>query len=263
MNHRTFVLQKQAIEHAKKGEWEQAVEKNKEILSLLPADIPALNRLGFCYIQLQNVKEAKKTYQQVLEIDRLNSVAKKYLTQLDKKGVVKVKNIASVRDFIEEPGKSRVVLLDRLSGAESLNHLPVASALVLKLKGRFITVNTEEGEYIGSLPEDISFHLASLMKTGNEYVCVLRSASKHECSVFIRETYRSPQNQNVPSFFYNTKKQIGEVDEDLILGEMIDETLTEDVVTEEEPEKTPEDDDVAQESKENIPSDILSDVGSE
>ena len=263
MNHQIFMLQKQAIEHAKKGEWAEAVAKNQEILSVYPRDIAALNRLGFGYIQLQKTKEAKQTYHQVLEIDRLNAVAKKYLSQLEKKKVVQLKNISSIQDFIEEPGKSRVIILDRLSGAESLNHLPVASELVLKLKGRYITVNTKEGEYIGSLPEDISFHLASLMKTGNEYTCVLRSGSKQECSVFIKETFRSPQNQNLPSFFYHSKKQLGEVDEDLILGEMIDDTLSDETVSEDEVEKPADDEDSSTETKETIPTDILGNVGGE
>ncbi len=260
MNNSSFLLQKQAIEHAKKGEWEQAKDKNTQILEKNPKDITALNRLGFCFMQLKSLDEAKKAYQRVLEVDRLNAVAKKYLDLMSTKKTINLKQISTSQDFIEEPGKSRVIVLDRLSGAESLNHLSVASLMTLKLKGRFITVNTEEGEYIGSLPEDISFHLAGLLKTGNTYTCVLRSSSKQECSVFIKETYRSPENQNVPSFYYHKKRQVGEIDEDLLLADMMDDTLTEDGASDDEPEKTVEDADADEGTKEPIPSDILGDV---
>jgi tetratricopeptide (TPR) repeat protein len=216
------LLQKKSIEFAKKGDWESAVEANKEILQQSPQDVGALNRLGFCYIQLNRNDEAMETYQKVLSIEKVNPIAKKYLDLLKQNIKVKPQSKNVYEDFVEEPRKTKIVSLDRLAGSAVLSKLSVALPCTLKTKGRYVCVQTEDGEYIGSLPEDISLHLSQLIKTGNEYLCLIMSVSKQECVVFIKEKVVSPENKHIPSFFVQSKSAQLDGDEDVILPDMLD-----------------------------------------
>lgn len=261
MNQLISQFQKQAIAAAKQGDWEQSAHWNESIIEQEPRNVSALNRLGFCYIQLGKSKDATKMYQKVLEIEKLNAVAKKYLQMLDsKQGVIKQSQIDMFQDFVEEPGKTKIIQLGRLCGPALLDELSVGSRCTLKTKGRFVTVLSKQGEYIGSLPEDISLHLSQLIKTGNTYDCVIRSSSKQECSVFIKETFRSPENLHTPSFLSNKRNGVNDSDEDILYaGLMDDETVPvkeDDAVSEDLQNDNDDDSDM----KETLPSDILGDV---
>lgn len=250
-------LQKQAIDCATKGEWQQAVEANEAILVNDAQNISALNRLGFCYMQLGKKKQAIEAYEKVLEIEKLNGVAKKYLEMLKKNITMKAEHINASEDFVEEPGKSKVIQLHRLAGNVVTERLMVAMRCELKSKGRFVTVTTKDGEYIGSLPEDISKHLSQLMKTGNKYECLIRSVSKSECAVFIKETLRSSENEHIPSFVspkvsFSDDILLETPEEGSIDSELSDEA------TEVEFEETDDSDDT--DTKEQIPLDVLGQV---
>ena len=69
------VTSNQAIQATLKGEWEHAVKLNKELLEVNEKDVEALNRMGLAYTILGKSKQAKSTYQKVLDIDPLNSIA--------------------------------------------------------------------------------------------------------------------------------------------------------------------------------------------
>jgi len=246
-----LILQKKSIDLVKKGDWESALETNLEILKDNPDHVSTLNRVGFCYLQLNKKNKAKEVYERVLEKERLNPIAKKYLILIKQKGEIKQKQVDAFEDFVEEPGKTKIVSLGRLAGASVLSELSVASSCVLKPKGRYVTVLTQGHEYIGSLPEDISVHLSQLIKTGNEYACVIRSVSKQECTVFIKEKSQSPENKHVPSFpMYNRSAQ-ADADEDILVSDMID---TDDVLTIVEKDIEIEDDDDLAEA---LPPDVL------
>lgn len=217
-----LLLQKKSIDSAKKGEWETAVQINQEILEQSPQDIGALNRLGFCYIQLGKKDEAIETYQKVLAVEKVNPIAKKYLDLLKQNINVKRQQANVYEDFVEEPRKTKIVSLDRLAGPNVLSNLSVALPCVLKTKGRYVCVQTDDGEYIGSLPEDISLHLSQLIKTGNEYLCLIMSVSKQDCVVFIKEKAVSEANKHIPSFFIQSKSAQLDSDEDVILPDLLD-----------------------------------------
>lgn len=251
-------LQKQAISSAKMSDWSSAIQANQEIIDLEPENVGALNRLGFCFLQVNEKKKAKHAYQKVLEIEKLNTVAKKYLDIIDKDITFKSNTSRSYHDFVEEPGKTKIVQLDRLCEACTLEQLSVATQCSLKPKGRYVTVIGPEGEYIGSLPEDISVHLSQLIKTGNEYDCVIRSVNKNTCSVFIKEKKRSLENQFTPSFFANSK--FASIDsEDVLVADFIVESESD---TSDDDASDDNDQDDA-DSKEQLPADILNDVMTE
>ncbi|MEO8581844.1 MAG: tetratricopeptide repeat protein [Patescibacteria group bacterium] len=250
-------LQKKSIDFAKTGDWESAAKTNQDIIEQSPQDVGALNRLGFCYIQLNKKEEAMSTYQKVLTIEKVNPIAKKYLDLLKQNIKVRRQQTNVYEDFVEEPRKTKIVSLDRLAGSKVLSKLSVAMLCTLKTKGRYVCVQTEDEEYIGSLPEDISFHLSQLIKTGNEYLCLIRSVSKQECVVFIKEKFVSDENKHTPSFFVHSKFSQIDQDEDVILPDLMDQEVG---LERGEKEAESEEDGDEEIMNEQLPSDILGKV---
>lgn len=191
----------QAIAAAKDQNWSAAVEYNKTILEQNANDVGALNRLGVAYSQLGKNKLAKSAFQQVLDIDKSNPIARKNLARLKNNQATAVPTFTT-QDFIEEPGKTKTVELHRLAGKNVLDILGIGQECQLKPKNRYISVESND-VYIGSLPEDISFRLAKLIETGNTYYCCIRSFSPNHCSVYIKELSRSKKNSEINSFPVN------------------------------------------------------------
>ena len=61
-------------------------------------------------------------------------------------------------------------------------------------------VQTEDGKYIGRLPDDLSARLRKLIELGNKYQVIVKSVNTHEVKILIRETFRVPSLKDVPSF---------------------------------------------------------------
>lgn len=245
-------LSKQAIDLAKQANWQSARDINQQILDLRPDDIAALNRLAFCYLQLDDPTKAKKLYSKVLEIEKLNPIARKYLDLIKQNVKIKPQPAKRFDDFVEEPRKTKIVGLDRLADPKVLHSLSVASECILKPKGRYVCVLTEDGDYVGSLPEDISLHLSKLIKTGNVYLCLIKSASKTAVSVFIKEKEVSEENRHIPSFLTQSRADI-ETDEDVVLTEALD--LEDESTTDEKTEESTDDD--SDNDSEDLPADVV------
>jgi tetratricopeptide (TPR) repeat protein len=192
-------LQTLAIAAAKASDWQKALELNQEILHQFPQDVGGLNRLGMAHMQLGNNDAAKEAFQLVLEIDKHNPIAQKQLERI-KTNQIPPSPAFTRNHFIEEPGKTKIVELHRLSGRQVLDCLSVSQPCSLKLKNRYISVETEDGKYVGALPEDISFRLTKLIQTGNTYHCSIHSCSNNQCTVYLKELTRSPENVDVHSF---------------------------------------------------------------
>jgi hypothetical protein len=192
-------LRAKAIAAAKSGNWADAATLNLEILSVNTTDASAFNRLGMAQMQLGDTKVAQKTFGRVLELDSTNLIAKKQLERL-KSNVPFIPPTFSSDAFIEEPGKAKLCQLHRLAAKEVLINLSVGQRCTLKPKSRYISVETTDGRYVGSLPDDISFRLSKLIANGNTYDVLIHSVNKTDCAVFIKETCRSKSNQNMTSF---------------------------------------------------------------
>lgn len=191
-------LTQKAIKAAKEQNWQEAIENNSAILELNPTDVDALNRNGLAYIQKKDIKKAKKTFQSVLEIDKANSLAKKHLQRIKDNQVQSIPTF-SRQMFIEEPGKTKTVELTRLGEKEVLTDASVGQNCELLPKKRFISV-TVNGNYLGALPEDISFRISTLLRSGNTYSCYIRSISSKHVTVFLKEEYCAETNKNIHSF---------------------------------------------------------------
>ena len=209
-------LENTAITAAKKGDWAQAITVNQEILDSSPQSIPALNRLGFAYLQLGKLRQAESTFKEVLTLEKHNLIAQKQLENIKNKTITTPQFQA--QNFVEEPSKSKIIALNRLASKQVLLSLHVGQELVLRPKNRFISIVTLYKIYIGSMPEDISLRLSQLISTGNRYLCQLHSSSGNSCNVFVREVYQSPENRHQLSFASVYQAEIDEnIGADLLL----------------------------------------------
>jgi tetratricopeptide (TPR) repeat protein len=195
-----MLLKQEAINAAKNADWSKAISINQEILQNYGNDLEAMNRLGLALLKNKQTAEAKKIFSQVVNLDSSNIIANKHLEKIKKNETSTDIIFDQNNDFIEEPGKSKIVTLHRLTGKDQLQKLKVGQSCLLQLKNRYISVTDEHNKHIGALPEDISFRLSKLISNGNEYRCVIYKINDKQCLIQIKETYRSKKNENVISF---------------------------------------------------------------
>ncbi len=195
-----MLLKQEAINAAKSSDWSKAILINQEILQNYGNDLEAMNRLGLALLKNNQEKEAKKIFQQVISMDGSNIIANKHLDKIKRKETSADIVFDQNNDFIEEPGKSKIVTLHRLTNKEQLQKLKVGQSCLLQLKNRYISVTDENNKHIGALPEDISFRLSKLISNGNEYRCVIYKINDKQCLIQIKETLRSKKNEQIVSF---------------------------------------------------------------
>lgn len=197
-----LVLQNRAIKAAQEERWEDAQDLNQELLNADPNNIGALNRLGFAYLQENHLRKAQTTYQQVLEIDKTNAVAKKYLEVIkraNKHQPVKLPKALKHSDFIDEPGKTKSISLVRLADTDTLENLSIGADCTLKVTKTRISVVCD-GTYIGTLPDDIFLRLQPLIEAGNTYAIKIQSVKQNTVRIFLRELTRAVSVSHIPSF---------------------------------------------------------------
>lgn len=214
------LLQHQAIQAAKLQDWPTAITCNQSIVELDCRDISALNRLALAHLQTGNTHKAQQLFAEVLTIDKSNVIAQKQLEKIKKKQLITVPSFTN-GSFIEDPGKTKTINLHRLASKTTLEQLKVGSECELVPKSRYISVEIED-QYIGALPEDLSYRLTKLIKSGNKYGCHIRSVNGLSCSIFLRETVRSKRNQFVNSFPVSKSAAVSsELDDMFLLDEDI------------------------------------------
>lgn len=196
---------KMAINFALHQDWQQAVDYNLNYLEENPKDIDTYNRLGFAYLQLGQIDKSTQSYQKALEFDPYNSIAKKSLDKLNhfqvNQKVSLPKHPSPVKiSFLEEPGKTKTVTLTRPAESKILAGLNVGTPVELIPKKHRINAQTSAGQYIGSLPDDLSYRLGNFIKLGYKYECWVKSVSVNSACVFIKETQRSKKGMDAPSF---------------------------------------------------------------
>lgn len=193
-------LHDKAIRAALSGDWENAVEINLEILSESPKNIGALNRLGKAYTELGQKEAAKDAYTQVLKIDKYDVIASKNLKLLPHQKN-NLSNITLIEeDFIELPGITKSTLLIKVANRDILLGLSCKQKLNLVPRTRLVAITTEDKTCIGCLPDDLSFKLSALIKSGYLYSACLKGASDNTATIFIRELKRPKKLTYAPTF---------------------------------------------------------------
>lgn len=199
-----------AIQATLEGDWEKAVKLNKALVENNPKDTEALNRMALAYTILGKPKNAKKMYEQVLDIDPLNSIALKNLEKLKNEiktnsngnTTIHVNNI-----FLEESGKTKVVELINLAQPDVLLTLRTGQTVDIAERRLKIFISQEK-KYIGVLPDDIGKRLIKHIKGGNKYEAYIKSATHQNVAVFIRELKRSARFKDQPSFIHTVEKKL-------------------------------------------------------
>lgn len=197
-----MTLKNQAIQTALDGDWQSAIDLNKNLIKQDPQDIDALNRLALAYSITGKLKEAKSTYQKVVKIDPLNSIALKNLKRLKDKNIKHSSSNSNYRinnKFLEEPGKTKIIELVNIAPAKNIELLRTGQSLDLSIKRLKIFI-LDHSQYIGVLPDDLAKRLIKFMKAGCVYEAYLKSASPHKVFVFIKELKKMGKYKNQPSF---------------------------------------------------------------
>ncbi len=197
-----------AIAHATTGDWEAAVETNRELLELGP-DIDAYNRLGKALAELGRADEALQAYEQALDRDGTNRIAQRNVERLRllagnakpaKNGAGRPEK-APATVFIEEMGKTGRARLINVGGPEVLAPLSPGDSVELAADGDEL-VATVGNQTIGSVEPRIGTRLLKLMASGNRYEAAITAIGETnaELTIIIREVFTHPSNFGKVSF---------------------------------------------------------------
>src|ERR671935_975962 len=194
----------QAISLAMKNRWDEAAQLNREILEMFPNEVDAYNRLGKALTELGRYGEARDAYAQAVKLDPLNGIASKNLQRLGKLAAegsaAPAPSPVDPRLFIEESGKTTVTQLTDVRRSEATAKLSAGDQLQLARRGKQVVVADASGQDIGRIEPKLEQDLIRLLDLGNQYAVFVTSATDQTVNVIIRETHRSPQMGNRPSF---------------------------------------------------------------
>ena len=191
-----------AINLALSGSWKEASLVNKKIIGANPKDIDALNRLARAQAELGEVSHAKKTTVKVLKLDPFNSIAMKSLKKWKglKSGETQKGTILPTQLFLEEPGRTRIVPLLNTADTNLLARLDAGDEVSINPRSHRISVLSQDGKYLGRLPDDLSARVRKLINHGYQYRIVVKSIEDREIKIFIREVKRPKEFEDLNSF---------------------------------------------------------------
>src|SRR3990167_10834058 len=176
-------LEQNAVDAAINAHWQIAIDYNKKISRLDKKNLGAQLRLGYAYIQLHKLKEAKTAYKKVLRLQKGNQIAEENLERikiLELRGAKKPPKKPVKLDpnlFLELPGKTKSSTLVNLGQKNALANLATGQQVELKTKKRKMEIRTENNDYIGALPDDLSKRLSIFIRAGSEYATFIKEVS--------------------------------------------------------------------------------------
>jgi len=205
-------LKTQAIQTALQGDWETSISLNIALLEEDYNDIDTLNRLAFAYSSNGNLKEAKSTYQKVLELDNQNPIALRNIKRINDGVINKKANIiihSHVNNlFIEEPGRTKIIDLLNVADKKVISPLRSGETLQLVIKRMKIFILDQDKQYVGMLPDDIGRRLIRFIDGGNQYEAYIKSVDGNKVTIFAREVKRVTKFKNQPSFLPTDRSKL-------------------------------------------------------
>lgn len=191
-----------AIQLALSGKWNEAVDANLGILKSSPDDTEAMCRLARAYYELGELDQARGTTKKILQIEPTNQIAIKFFEKLKiiKSSDGHVSSLPYGESFLEEPGKTKLINLFNLGEPENFINLDPGEEVKLAAYSHRVSVTTNDGKYIGRVPDDIAARLKYLIKGGSKYQTLIKSASPKEITIFVRELEKGSGTDGSPSF---------------------------------------------------------------
>jgi tetratricopeptide (TPR) repeat protein len=195
-------LAQKSIQLALKGAWKEAIKVNNEILKENPSDCDTLNRLAKAYFESGNSLRARSICTKIIKIDPINSIAIKNLAKWKtvKNNIPSEVKPSNTTSFIEESGKTKLVSLFNLGDSKVIANLDTCDEVRLAAHAHRVSITTEDGKYVGRLPDDLALRLRRLITLGNTYQAFIKSIDQKGIKIFIRETQKSKKSENTPSF---------------------------------------------------------------
>jgi tetratricopeptide (TPR) repeat protein len=221
INRQRRQLGEAAIAHATRGDWEAAVDANRELLELGP-DIDGYNRLGKALAELGRDEEALGAYEQALARDTTNRIAQRNVERLrvvlasrSSGNVVQgPKNgrpeKASAAHFIEEMGKTGHARLINLAAPRALAPLSPGDGVELRVDGEQLAARVGEIE-VGQLEPRVGARLVKLIEGGNRYEAAISVVQADHVRIIIREVFAHAANFGKVSFPGTTAARPGDV----------------------------------------------------
>ena len=200
------VLLEQAVDASLSGDWGKAVDLYNQILSQREDLLAANLGLAFALMQTNELDKSIELYERILADLPSNNIAQTNLARarILKKQIGLGQTPTSLQtqnvEFVHIPGKTKVVSLVVLGQLNTLLLLAVGQEVELVLKKRRVEVRTLGGEYIGTLPDDLSRRIFQFIENGNIYQALVKSASKNLVEIFIKEILQSEANHSQLSF---------------------------------------------------------------
>ncbi|MGZ8474761.1 MAG: tetratricopeptide repeat protein [Candidatus Limnocylindria bacterium] len=214
-------LAETAIAQATRGEWDAAVDTNRELVDLGP-DVDGFNRLGKALAELGRNDEALAAYEQALERDGTNRIAQRNVERLrmvtassgaargggrgkpgkGAKGGKAPSEKAPSTVFIEEMGKTGRARLINLATPRALAPLSPGDALELVVDGDALIATSREGVPMGTVEPRIAARLLKLTAAGNRYEAAVTTVHEagEDVTMIIREVFTHPANFGKVSF---------------------------------------------------------------
>lgn len=214
-------LEQQAINTAINSWWQEAIKLNKKILSHNKKNLPALLRLAFAYLQIEDLNRSKKYYRQAIKVQPINSVAKENLERIEIlqskrfKKTNKSKIFFNPDLFLETVGKTKSVKLVNLGQKNILAQLMVGQQIILKTKKRKVEIRTKDNDYVGSLPDDLSKRLRLFIKAKSQYSAYVKENNLNNLIIFILEEKKGKKVAGYVSFPVDLSKNISQIGEEI------------------------------------------------
>jgi len=182
---------RKAIQAALNADWDTAISENLGLLAHNPDAFDALMRLSHAYFVTGNVAQAHKYAKKATKIDPSNTLAQKCLAKCSALSSVtspithsQIK--ISIDTFLEEPGKTKTVLLKHLGAAKIIAALMHGQPVALLMTKRQVSVQTEDGTHIGHITDDIAAWIIVNKKHGMTVRGFIKSASDTQVKVFLK-----------------------------------------------------------------------------
>ena len=201
-------LQEKAVELAAMNRWEEAVEINRQILSL-GEDPDTYTRIGKALMELGQYTEARDAYQQTLRLQPTNAIARKNVARLDaliargfESGQAnrKARQQVDLRMFITETGRTAITTLIDVPKSPAVDALITGEKMDFRVEGKTVYVVDADGTVIGRLEPKLGQRLAELINGGNRYLAAIAQSDPRMVRLLIRETYQDPSQRNRISF---------------------------------------------------------------